>query len=143
MKAELEQKRAERGEEQSDDAMEIEEPAPVQVEQPENEQFEQEEVVRTVPLSQSARPVKVNTYAERVHDDVKTQKGVTLSKLARKYYNNTYCWVYIYIANKDRLADPNNITPGMELIIPELTEEEMKITKSGSLQLYSAARQNK
>ena len=143
MKAELEQKRAERGEEQSEDAMEIEEPAPVQVEQPENEQFEQEEVVRTVPLSQSARPVKVNTYAERVHDDVKTQKGVTLSKLARKYYNNTYCWVYIYIANKDRLADPNNITPGMELIIPELTEEEMKITKSGSLQLYSAARQNK
>ena len=143
MKAELEQKRAERGEEQSDDAMEIEEPAPVQVEQPENEQFEQEEVVRTVPLSQSARPVKVNTYAERVHDDVKTQKGVTLSKLARKYYDNTYCWVYIYIANKDRLADPNNITPGMELIIPELTEEEMKITKSGSLQLYSAARQNK
>ena len=83
----------------------------------------------------------VNTYAERVHDDVKTQKGVTLSKLARKYYDNTYCWVYIYIANKDRLADPNNITPGMELIIPELTEEEMKKLHASADKLKSVIAQ--
>ena len=98
---------------------------------------------QTVPLSESARPEKVNTYAQRQHEGIVTQKSTTLSKLARKYYNNTYCWVYIYIANKDRITNPNSITPGTELIIPELTEEEMKITKDQGLVLYHNARAGK
>jgi hypothetical protein len=35
------------------------------------------------------------------------------------------------------------VPEGLELIIPELTAEEMQITKTGSLELYNAARQNK
>lgn len=136
MKAELEQKRAERGAEQADDAKEIEEPIEQQTSTPSVE----EEIIRTIPLAESARQKEVNEYAERPHEDVKAAKNITLSKLARKYYDNTYCWVYIYIANKDRIKNANDVPEGVELIIPELTAEEMQITKSGSLRLYGEAR---
>lgn len=99
--------------------------------------------VNTVPLSESARPEKVNTYKQRANEQVVTEKTTTLSKLARKYYNNTYCWVYIYIANKDKIQNPNALVPGTTLIIPELTQQEMRITKDQSLVLYGNARQGK
>ena len=97
----------------------------------------------TVPLSESARPVKVNEYKERKSEKVVSESGMTLSKLARKYYNNTYCWVYIYIANKEKIPNPNAVLSGIELTIPELTQEEMSITKDQSLVLYGNARQEK
>lgn len=100
--------------------------------------------VKTVPLSESARPAaKPNVYKTRTHETVTTENSTTLSKLARKYYNNTYCWVYIYMANRDKISNPNALTPGVELIIPELTKEEMQITKDESLVLYGNARQRK
>jgi len=99
--------------------------------------------VETVPLEESARPEKVNTYKQRAGEEITTEPSTTLSKLARKYYNNTYCWVYIYIANKDKIKNPNTLTPGIQLTIPELTEQEMRITKDQSLVLYSNARQGR
>jgi outer membrane protein OmpA-like peptidoglycan-associated protein len=128
MKAELDDKKAHR--DFSDT------PANAQVEQSQQQ-------VKTVPISESSRPEKVNQYVNRTHETVTTEGATTLSKLARKYYNNTYCWVYIYIANKDKLRNPNSVTPGMELVIPELTEEEVRITKDQSLVLYNNARQEK
>ena len=101
------------------------------------------EEIRTVPLSESARPVKINEYKERESEKIVTEPSTTLSKLARKYYNNTFCWVYIYIANKEKISNPNALVSGTELIIPELTEEEMHITKDQSLVLYGNARQQK
>lgn len=97
----------------------------------------------TLPISETSRPAKQNIYAERAHDEVVAEKSTTLSKLAREKYNNTYCWVYIYIANKDRIPNPNRIAPGTKIIIPELTEKEVQITKNESLILYGNARQNK
>ena len=99
--------------------------------------------VQTVPLSESARPEKVNAYKQRSNEEVTVGKTTTLSKLARKYYNNTYCWVYIYIANKEKIPNPNSLVPGTQLIIPELTKQEMQITKDESLVLYGNARQQK
>ncbi|MBO7459148.1 MAG: OmpA family protein [Paludibacteraceae bacterium] len=100
-------------------------------------------VVKTIPLNESARPERVNEYKQRASETVTTDKNTTLSKLARQYYNNTYCWVYIYIANKDKIANPNAINPGTKLIIPELTAKEMRITKDESLVLFGNARQNR
>jgi hypothetical protein len=101
------------------------------------------EVEKTVPLTESSRPAKVNVYKERMSEEVTTEKSTTLSKLARQYYDNTYCWVYIYIANKEKISNPNALLPGTKLIIPELTEKEMQITKDESLVLFSNARQQK
>ena len=127
MKAELEEKRANREDEIMD----------------EEEDEYQSTPVNTIPLSESQRPVKVNAYRNRGGEIVTTEASTTLSKLARKYYNNTYCWVYIYIANKDKIKNPNSLTPGIQLTIPELTEQEMRITKDQGLVLYGNARQIK
>ena len=100
--------------------------------------------VKTVPLSQSAKPkARPNQYQRRTSAEVTVDKSTTLSKLARQYYGNTYCWVYIYIANREKIANPNSLTPGTQLTIPELTEKEMRITKDESLVLFTAARQGK
>jgi outer membrane protein OmpA-like peptidoglycan-associated protein len=125
MKSDLNDKRAQR-----DDPEEKEEVVPAQEE-------------KTIPLSESARPEKVNIYKQRAAEEVTTDKTTTLSRLARQYYNNTYCWVYIYIANKEKINNPNALEPGTKLIIPELTQHEMEITKDESLVVYSNARSGK
>ena len=56
-------------------------------------------------------------------------EGMTLSAISRKYYGNTYCWVYIYEANKGTLKSPNYIPQGARLVIPDLTEEQRHISK--------------
>jgi nucleoid-associated protein YgaU len=125
MRSDLNDKRAQR-----DDPEEKEEVVPVQEE-------------KTIPLSESARPEKVNIYKQRASEELTTDKTTTLSRLARQYYNNTYCWVYIYIANKEKINNPNALEPGTKLIIPELTQHEMEITKDESLVVYSNARSGK
>ena len=44
--------------------------------------------------------------------------GDTLSKIAKKYYNNGNEYMKIFEANKNILKDPNKINVGQELIIP-------------------------
>ena len=98
----------------------------------------------TVPLSESARKEGINQYKQRSGETVTVEKGMSLAKLARKYYNNSMCWVYIYCANTDVLATPNDLKEGMQLLIPELTEEELQVTKTQCLALYNyTVHQNK
>lgn len=121
------------------------EKASLRKDEPQHVDVQNEEApnVQTVPLSESARREKVNAYKNRTSTGVTVDKSTTLSRLARKYYNNTYCWVYIYIANKEKISNPNSLVLGTELIIPELTKQEMQITKDESLVLYGNARQQK
>ena len=103
----------------------------------------QNDSVETVPLSESARKEKINEYKERTGDTITVEAGMTLAKLARKYYNNTQCWVYIFIANRDQLKTPSDLKEGMEIKIPELTEEELKTDTKECLRLYSVAAHEK
>ena len=96
--------------------------------------------VDRTPVFENARREKENPYANRPSVKTGVGQSTTLSKLARQYYNNTYCWVYIYIANREMLANPNDLEPGMSLVIPELTKEEMRITKDQCLRMYSQAK---
>ena len=41
-----------------------------------------------------------------------------LAQLSRNYYDTLYCWTVIWEANRDELADPDELRPGMELTIP-------------------------
>lgn len=57
-------------------------------------------------------------------------EGQSLSRLARKYYNNTFCWVYLWLANRSVAPDPNLILPKCELKVPKLINDcQLKITK--------------
>jgi nucleoid-associated protein YgaU len=46
------------------------------------------------------------------------QKGDTLYKVARRFYNDQSRWREIWEANKTRLPDPDKLPIGIKLIIP-------------------------
>lgn len=46
------------------------------------------------------------------------QAGDSLSKISKHFYGDANQYMKIFEANKDKLADPDKIKPGMELNIP-------------------------
>ena len=98
-----------------------------------NRPYEEHEVVST-------KEEILSRFADRVGKEVVVEDATTLAQLARKHYNNTHCWVYIYAANKSKLANPSSVTPGMKLTIPEITENEQKIGKEKCLKMYGIIR---
>lgn len=61
-----------------------------------------------------------------VLDTVVVTKGITLARLARKYYNMRFdLWTYIYEANRDVITNPDKLKEGTTLIIPALTEDQL------------------
>jgi hypothetical protein len=55
-------------------------------------------------------PVRSNTYT--------IVKGDTLWGIARRYLGSGTRWSEIYALNRDKIADPNLIYPGQELVLP-------------------------
>nr|WP_311479223.1 hypothetical protein [uncultured Porphyromonas sp.] len=53
-------------------------------------------------------------------DTIQVSRGSSLAQIARRYYGNVYYWVYIYMANKDSIPDPNNLRYGQTLMVPSL-----------------------
>lgn len=53
-------------------------------------------------------------------DTIQVSRGGSLAQIARRYYGNVYYWVYIYMANKDSIPDPNNLRYGQTLMVPSL-----------------------
>jgi len=45
--------------------------------------------------------------------------GDTLSKISQQFYGNANQYTKIFNANRNVLRDPNTISPGQELVIPE------------------------
>lgn len=41
-----------------------------------------------------------------------------LTKMSRKYYGRYEFWVYIYMENKDKISNPNKVSPGLVVVIP-------------------------
>lgn len=94
-------------------------------------------VVVAAPVVEE-KPVKVADNGIRefeleenyvVMEDAVVAYGQSLSQLARKYYNNTFCWAFIWLANRNVAPDPNLILPKDPLKIPVLTAEQKSITK--------------
>lgn len=62
-------------------------------------------------------------------DETKVVEGQSLSQLARRYYHNTFCWVYLWLANRSVAPDPNLILPKCQIKVPALTADQKTITK--------------
>ena len=102
------------------------------------EELEEAKTMRAA--SEMPAETKSGDLKARENKTVVAAKSTSLNKLARTQYGNPNCWVYLYIANRDKLESPDKINEGMELIVPDLTEEEKKITKEESLILYGMSR---
>lgn len=72
----------------------------------------------------------ITANADEVHI---VQKGESLSKIAKAYYNDSSRWVDIYKANKDLIKDPNLIHIGWKLKIPDITERNVVKTETTSI----------
>lgn len=68
--------------------------------------------------------------------EVVIEERTTLSRLARDYYENANCWVYIFIANQDILDSPNNLEEGTIITLPDLDEQQKLITREHAAELY-------
>jgi len=53
---------------------------------------------------------------QRIHI---VQRGDTLSSISAKYYGSSKQWRKILTANRNNLPDPNRLSPGTKLIIPD------------------------
>ena len=53
---------------------------------------------------------------QRIHV---VQKDETLSAIASRYYGSANMWSKIFQANRSRLTDPDKLTPGTKLLIPD------------------------
>ncbi|MGN0236165.1 MAG: OmpA family protein [Paludibacteraceae bacterium] len=109
-------------------ALRAEQEAKVQSANKETEEVGQKaETPNVEPVS---APQEVETLAEEspaVLDTVVVTKGTTLARLARKYYNMRFdLWTYIYEANRDVITNPDKLKEGTTLVIPALTEEQLK-----------------
>jgi nucleoid-associated protein YgaU len=59
---------------------------------------------------QAEGPTQTRTYT--------VQAGDTLGKIAKKFYGDAGNWKTIFEANKDKIANPDAIQIGQELVIP-------------------------
>lgn len=56
----------------------------------------------------------------------RVNRGETLSSIAQYYYGSSMEWRVIYEANRNLLANPNQLAVGMELVIPPHTAAPMR-----------------
>jgi nucleoid-associated protein YgaU len=73
-------------------------------------------VVKVIP--QPSVEIKPQAGEKTIRFHV-VEKGQTLSRIAELYYGSQRQWPKIFNANRDILPDPNRLTPGLKLIIPE------------------------
>ena len=74
-----------------------------------------EEPARPAAYTEPAAGTSLYSSSGRMHS---VQRKDTLYSLARLYYNDHRQWKKIYEANRDRIANPNMIKVGMNLVIP-------------------------
>lgn len=73
------------------------------------------------PIVGDQEPLPKESYAPRQAQASRVhvvQRGETLRGLAKRYYKDPNKWRRIYEANRQRIANPNDIRVGMKLIIP-------------------------
>jgi len=78
----------------------------------------------------------VDNQAVSGNKTIVVKRGETLGKIARDYYGNGNCWIYIFENNLDVLPTPNKARAGMELKLPVLTEKQRLITKDEAAKRY-------
>lgn len=104
------------------------------------DELEESKTMRATHVSKVSSSEKAGELQGRENEKVIIGKNTTLGKLARTHYGNSNCWVYIFLANRNVVDSPDKLTEGTELIIPKLTEDELKITKEECLVLYGMSR---
>jgi nucleoid-associated protein YgaU len=76
-----------------------------------------------IPNFDEEKTLSAPAVAATGYTDYTVEKGDTLQKISKKFYNTYRRWNEIFEANKDVMADPNKLKPGMKIKIPGGREE--------------------
>lgn len=94
-------------------------------------------------------PASVDPDARDVLASHRIERGDTLWDLAEEYWNSRHLWPDLYTVNADRLEDPDDLTVGATLEIPEplmrdgqLGEDAQEYLLDSYIQAYNAYRRS-
>jgi nucleoid-associated protein YgaU len=73
-------------------------------------------ISQQAPVTMTAGASASGGHAQRRYT---VRAGDTLSKISREYYGDPNQFNKIFNANRSVLKDPNSISPGLELVIPD------------------------
>lgn len=73
-------------------------------------------VSQQAPVTMTAGASASGGHSQRRYT---VRAGDTLSKISREYYGDPNQFTKIFNANRSVLKDPNSISPGQELVIPD------------------------
>ncbi len=77
----------------------------------------QDTVVAEVENGQAAEIASPEAVVPAVRRDT-VRRGYLIHDMAKKFYGSKDYWVYIYEENKSKIGNPNNMQPGVVLVIP-------------------------
>lgn len=89
------------------------------------------------PIDSVAPPADTTTQPE-ILTTVILGNGDYLARYARRYLGRSEYWIYIYLANKEQIEDPDNIPLGTEIKIP--SPQSVGITGNEEVDLAEAKR---
>ncbi|MDD3079953.1 MAG: AAA family ATPase [Paludibacter sp.] len=65
--------------------------------------------------------IATSSVSHKDMDSVEIHKDSRLTNIALQKYGNKCFWVYIYLANKTSISNPNELTPGTIIYLPDPT----------------------
>ena len=94
--------------------------------------------IDTVAPIDSVAPPADTTAQQEILTTVTLGNGDYLARYARRYLGRSEYWIYIYLANKEQIEDPDNIPLGTEIQIP--SPQSVGITGDEKADLAEAKR---
>lgn len=94
--------------------------------------------IDTVAPIDSVAPPADTTAHQEILTTVTLGNGDYLARYARRYLGRSEYWIYIYLANKEQIEDPDNIPLGTEIKIP--SPQSVGITGNEEADLAEAKR---
>lgn len=91
----------------------------------------------TTPSDSIVAPADTTAHPE-ILTTVTLSSGDYLARYARRYLGRSEYWIYIYLANKEQIEDPDNIPLGTEIQIP--SPQSVGITGDEKADLTEAKR---
>lgn len=99
---------------------------------------EETPAIDTVAPIDSVTPPADTTAQPEILTTVTLGSGDYLARYARRYLGRSEYWIYIYLANKEQIEDPDNVPLGTEIQIP--SPQSVGITGNEEADLAEAKR---
>ena len=100
--------------------------------------IEETPTIDTIAPIDSVTPPADTTAQQEILTIVTLGNGDYLARYARRYLGRSEYWIYIYLANKEQIENPDNIPLGTEIKIP--SPQSVGITGNEEVDLAEAKR---